>query len=83
MTMLEVDYDPQMKSAARNLRLAAWSGVLLSLLGLALIGWVLSSLNDLHVKLSAVSPKLATSSAPNSAHRESSYEARSDSLTAG
>ena len=60
MTMLEVDFDPQMKSAARSLSLAAWSGVLLSLLGLALIGWVLSSLNDLHVKLSAVSPKFAS-----------------------
>jgi len=49
-----------MKSAARSLSFAAWSGVLLSILGLALIGWVLSSLNDLHVKLSAVSPKFAS-----------------------
>lgn len=60
MTMLAVDFDAQMKSAGRRSSLAAWSGVLLSLFGLALIGWVLSSLNDLHAKLSAVSPKFAS-----------------------
>ncbi len=48
-----------MKSAQRSSSFALWSGVLLSLVGLALIGWVLASLNDLHACLSAVSPRFA------------------------
>lgn len=60
MIMLAVDSDPQMKTVGRSSRLVLWFGVMLSLLGLALIGWVFSSLNDLHARLSTVSPKFAT-----------------------
>ncbi|MBI4718992.1 MAG: DUF697 domain-containing protein [Planctomycetes bacterium] len=49
-----------MKRAGGRSTVAIWSGVLTSVVGLALLGWVLTSLNDLHARLSAISPRLAS-----------------------
>jgi len=49
-----------MKSAHPSSTVAAWVGILLAVLGLALIGWILASLNELHARLSTMSPRFAT-----------------------
>lgn len=48
-----------MRSRSSSSRFIAWSVGLLALVGLALLGWVLSSINDLHATLAKTFPTLA------------------------
>lgn len=49
-----------MKSAKRSSSLAAWTGLLLVVVGLGLIAWIVSSINELHARLTTLSPRFAS-----------------------
>jgi uncharacterized membrane protein YcjF (UPF0283 family) len=49
-----------MKATTRPSQFSAWFGAFIILVGLALLGWVLSSINELHGRLSSISKPLAT-----------------------
>lgn len=53
------DADELMKPRSASSRFVAWTGGLTALVGLALLGWVLSSLSELHRTLAEISAPLA------------------------
>lgn len=48
------------KTAQRNSSLAAWTGLILAVVGLGLIAWIVSSINELHARLATLSPRFAS-----------------------
>lgn len=55
------DFDrEEMKRPIQGSRLAAWIGLLLVVIGLGLIAWIISSVNELHDRLTSISPAFAT-----------------------
>lgn len=49
-----------MKAANRTSSLAAWTGLLLVVVGLGLMAWIFSSINELHARLATLSPRFAS-----------------------